>query len=414
MRLDSEDARDNAAGQCAAAPEAIGMLAERIRGRVPCRSPREIARALAQTCARWRERIAPERAAAVAAIANASGWSGGLLDESLDALLSPFTAQALEAFAESFSPRNRVGAFIMPANVPGAGIHELCAALVSGSGAIVKTSTREPFFFPAFARTLADVDPALASRVAVLTFGRERADLTSALIGASDYAVALGEDETIDHLGGGCGFGFGSKASGALVSMAGLVDAGAVAAALARDATLFEQQGCLSPHHVFVESREGGEARALASALANALESLARRVAPARLSFQHASALRRFRETARWRGIGAGGVELWEGAPMSWTVVFDPEARFTVGPGFRSLVVTPVRDPGDFEARLAPIAGRLEAFALAVGVSDRAQWMEVLARAGVSYVCDPGRIQSPPVTWPHGGGAFLDFISGLR
>ncbi len=99
---------------------------------------------------------------------------------------------------------------------------------------------------------------------------------------------------------------------------------------------------------------------------------------------------------------------------MSWTVVCDPDARFTVGPGFRSLTVTAVRDRADFASRLAPIAGRLEAFALAVPRRERAQWLEALAPAGVTYVCDAGRMQSPPVAWPHGGGAFLDFISGVR
>lgn len=415
MTLFAQPGRTTAFQDSADTPAGIRMLAQRIRDSASERTPREVATALAQTFARWRQRGMPQRCAVVSRIAEAAGLSRELLDESIDALLAPFTAGALEAFAESVCVRNRVGAFILPANVPGAGMHELCAALIAGSGAIVKTSIREPFFFPAFARTLAEVDPALAQRLAVLAFGRERTDLGSALTRSCDYAVALGEDETIGQLGGGARmFGFGSRASGAMVSAVQPVNAGAVAGALARDVTLFEQQGCLSPHHVFVESRGGGDARALAFAIASALESLARGLPPARLSFHNAAAIRRFRESARWRRIGGRPVELWEGAGMSWTVAFDPDARFTVGPGFRSLVVTPVADRADFESRLAPIAGRLEGFALAVPALQRAQWVEALARAGVCYICDPGRMQSPPVTWPHGGAAFLDFISGMR
>jgi hypothetical protein len=26
---------------------------------------------------------------------------------------------------------------------------------------------------------------------------------------------------------------------------------------------------------------------------------------------------------------------------------------------------------------------------------------------GVSYLCEPGRLQSPPPSWAHGGGRFL-------
>ena len=67
-------------------------------------------------------------------IAAASGWSVPLLDESVDALLAPFSRDALASFAAEVSPRARVGGFIMPANVPGAGMHELVTALISGAG----------------------------------------------------------------------------------------------------------------------------------------------------------------------------------------------------------------------------------------------------------------------------------------
>jgi hypothetical protein len=96
---------------------------------------------------------------------------------------------------------------------------------------------------------------------------------------------------------------------------------------------------------------------------------------------------------------------------MGWTVVFDPAARFTLSLGNRCVTVTPIRDHADFESRLAPMSGRLEAFALATAGYARAIYLDVLAGAGVTYVCDPGSMQSPPLMWPHGGGAFLDFIS---
>jgi hypothetical protein len=96
---------------------------------------------------------------------------------------------------------------------------------------------------------------------------------------------------------------------------------------------------------------------------------------------------------------------------MAWTVVFDPSARFTMSPGYRTVTVSTIRDGDDLASRLAPVTGRLEAFALAAPGSSRARFLDVLAGAGVSYVCDPGRMQSPPLNWPHGGGAFLDFIA---
>jgi hypothetical protein len=378
-------------------------------------APARAADALAAAFDRWRERGSAARRATVAAVAEQFGWSAELLDHSFGALVAPFTRDALAAFASPLAPHPRVGGFIMPANVPGAGIHELVAALIAGSGAMVKVSPREPRFFPAFARTLRECDPELGAMIEVVEFGREREDLTAALVRGCDFVVALGDDSTIAAISQGTrAFGFGSRASGALISLAAPANVPALAAALAIDIALFEQRGCLSPHHVFVEDPNGAETPGFARSLAGALEAVAQKLPPAKLSFDAAAAIRRMRESARWRKLGGREIDLLEGATMRWTVVADAAARFTVSPGFRSVTVTAVRDPGDLRDRLAPVSGRLEAFALGATRQDRARWLDVLASAGVCYVCDPGSMQSPPLLWPHGGGAFLDFIRGAE
>jgi hypothetical protein len=372
-----------------------------------------VAEALASTFDRWHERGFPERRTAIAKIAENSGWSTQLLEESIDALLAPFSRDALSSFASSVVPRTRLGGFIMPANVPGAGMHELVAALISGAAAIVKTSSREPVLFHAFARTLRSIDPIVGSLIEVTTFGRERENLSYTIKQECDFIVALGDDASIAHLSGGIArlFGFGSRTSGGLITLAAPVHLPALAYALARDVALFEQQGCLSPHHIFIGDAGESHARDFARALAEALASLTAMLPPAKLPFHAAAAIRRIRERARWRGIGRHRGELLEGADMAWTVVFDPPARFTISPGYRSFTVSAVCDADDFASRLAPVAGRLEAFALASPAPERARFLDVLAGAGVTYVCDPGKMQSPPLNWPHSGRGFLDFLA---
>ncbi len=335
-----------------------------------------------------------------------------LLDESVDALLAPFSRAALASFAAEVSPRARVGGFIMPANVPGAGMHELVTALISGAGAMVKASHREPVFFPAFAQTLREIDPIVGSLLEVVPFGRERLDLIRIMEEECDFIVALGDDASLARLAGPARlFGFGSKTSGALLSLITPANFAALAAAVTRDVILFEQQGCLSPQHIFIEDAGGAQARDFARCLADALNLFAANLPSARLSFNTAAAIRRIRERARWRAIGEHRVELFEGADLAWTVVFDPAARFTMSPGYRAVTVSSIRDADDLASRLAPVAGRLEAFGLAAPSSARPKILDVLAGAGVTYVCDPGKMQSPPLNWPHGGGAFLDFLA---
>ncbi len=374
--------------------------------------PRRTAEVLAIAFEQWRAHGDRDRRDGIAKIAAAAGWSTQLLHESLDALLEPFSRTALAAFAAGVFPRARVGGFIMPANVPGAGMHELVAAMISGAAAIVKTSGREPVFFNAFAGTLREIDPALGCLLEVLSFGREREDLTRLMSEQCDFIVALGEDKSLARLGGPARvFGFGSRTSGAVISLAGPANFPKLAYATARDVSLFEQQGCLSPQHIFIEVADVSQARDFAKALTEALGLLATTLPPARLSFDTAAAIRRVRERARWRGIGGQAVEIFEGAEMAWTVVFDPTARFTVSPGYRTVTVSSIHDCNDLASRLAPVAGRLEAFALAVPPQSRARFLDVLAGAGVTYVCDPGQMQSPPLNWPHGGGQFLDFLT---
>ncbi len=144
-------------------PAAVSISLERLRHaleEVP--GPARIATALAATFDRWHSREFPERRAAVAKMAASSQWLTQLLDESIDALLAPFSRDALMSFASGVVPCKRLGGFIMPGNVPGAGMHELAIALLSGAAAIVKTSNREAVFFHAFARTLREIDPAVA------------------------------------------------------------------------------------------------------------------------------------------------------------------------------------------------------------------------------------------------------------
>jgi hypothetical protein len=372
--------------------------------------PARIAEALAAATERWRARDFAGRRDAISQISGRFGFSIPLIDESLDALLLPFTRDALKAATSRIFGRRQVMGFVMAGNAVGAGLHEVVLALMAGAGLLIKTASQEPVFFKEFANTLTREDPEVGSRFSVLTWPRERDDLTKMLRAQTDCVVAYGDDATIDGFGNRA-IGFGSRLSGAVVTRKAMCASAAdeVARRLARDVTLFEQLGCLSPHHVFVESDSGDEASRFADCLGAAMNDLAKKLPPPlALELEDAAALRSIRETARWRAIAGEAVRTIEGAELSWVVIFDRDAAFTPSPGLRCVRVSAIPTLVDLKAKFAPVRGRIEAIAIAGSAQEVSTLRELLAQTGTSYFAEPGAMQSPPLTWRHGGGAFLD------
>jgi Acyl-CoA reductase (LuxC) len=420
--------------------EDIRLTAARMRA-LALTPPLAVARTLAKTIDAWRDHSYAPRRAVVSAIAAAWGFSEQVLEASLDALFAPFTADALAAFASASQSSScttpvkhdrpiEILGMVMPGNLPGAGLHEVLIGLIRRRSLMLKTSVAEPIFFAAFARSIRQFDRILSGRIAVFNWSRDRDELTNSMQANCDRICAFGDDETLHYLkavdgSGGqvaidadaARFGFGERYSGAYVSIdATTSDSGLPLAVsrLAHDITLFEQAGCLSPHHIFVEAKSSADdthrhTRQFAADLASALHSLSAVLpSPVRLGLETAASLRRARETARWRMLGGEPVGLWESPGLGWTVIYDQRAGFTPSPGYRTVTVSPVKGLQDFAQRMTPVDGRVEAFALAGSDFDLKGVREHLGKIGASYLCAPGMMQSPPLDWRHGGGAFLD------
>jgi Acyl-CoA reductase (LuxC) len=383
-----------------------------------------MADALARAFALWRKRNYARRRDAIAAIAHSAGYSVALLENSIDALLKPFTSDALKAIGARISAgggldRPKTVGFIAAGNVAGAGIHEIAIALIAGAGVIVKTALAEPIFFEEFARTLGEIDRDAGARIEVFHWSRARADLTAALIASCERVAAYGDDPTIELLRNRPKvIGFGSRVSAAVIAP-GAADPSRIdraAELLARDVVLFEQLGCLSLHHVFVVSPDGDPSRVLAIRMAAALERIGESMPPARIPLRDAAEIRGVRERARWRRIAGEPIELFEGRGLEWTVVLEPRPdlnhSFKISPGFRTIHVTGVRNLGEFRDCIAGLARRIEATAVAGDESGDIRAM--LGAIGIPYVCAPGEMQSPPLDWRHGGGGFLEMMVGAR
>ncbi len=383
--------------------------------------------AFLDTVAAFRDPSSPERRGLDPALRESAALSQGCLDASLAALLGGFGAEevrrviALGRRARSRPrlvssgganavDRERTGdsphLIVLAGSLPGIALAPLLASLAVRRPAILKSSSREPFFAPAFTTALAAREPALAAAVTALVWRGGDTSIESPLLEKVGRVVAYGGALALADLRRRAAsklIAFGPKASVAIVAGALAPTAlEAVASALARDVALFDQRGCLSLQAIYTD----GDAEALAAALADALEEAARRWPPLPLSPAEAGALRSMREEAAFLGCDVAPTPLDRA-----TVVVDRRALFLPSPGHRAVRIHPVPHVDAAVAILRPHAARLQGVAVSAnggaagdGLGDR------LTALGVSYVCAPGELQSPGASWRNGG---IDLVASL-
>ncbi len=274
---------------------------------------------------------------------------------------------------------------ILSGNTPAAALQSLTRGLLLGSRNLCKLPSRG----------LPEVDAFVASLPASL---RSLIELSTTLpddwLEQADAVIVFGEDATIAHfrslISAGQKFlGYGHK-----ISLGIIFDdlACASASAAARDASLFDQQGCLSPHVFFVR----GDARRYAARLAEEMAAFAADFPRAPLDIAEAAGIRALKENAAFRARNGDSCEVFAGD--DWTVIFDSSPGFPKTPLNRTIFVKPL--PANLAADLAEVRPYLSTCGIEPATAENA---EFAAKLGVSRICRVGAMQSPKASWHHDG-----------
>jgi acyl-CoA reductase-like NAD-dependent aldehyde dehydrogenase len=391
-------------------------------------SERDLAAAWVETVGAFRDPASPERRALDPSLAAAVRLSPQGLEAGLEAVLGGVAGErAAEVIAAGAARRAaarravapRGGApggrpqedgspfdaarppvlVVLAGNVPGLAVQPLLPALALGRSVILKSSSAEPWFAPAFVAALARREPALGEAVAATTWRGGDEAVEAPLLAACDPVLAYGAAPAIADLrrrAAGRVIAYGPKTSLAIVGPE--ADPAAVAAGLARDVALFDQRGCLSIAAVYVTGAET-RAEAVAAALAAELARVAALWPPGPATAGELAAVRHLCDEATM-----AGARLLPLAPAAGAVVLDSRPAFRPTPGRRTVRVHPLADPGALAALLAPWSGRLQGVALAgFSAAAEAALRAALAPLGVSRFALPGRLQHPDVRWHNGG-----------
>ena len=169
---------------------------------------------------------------------------------------------------------------------------------------------------------------------------------------------------------------------------------------VARDACLFDQQGCLSPHVIYVQPEI---VREYAARLADAMAEFEKENPRATLCTADESEINAMRGEFAFRATHSAEIAIWQSENSSaWTVLLDNNSQFTPSCLNRVIIVKPL--PDDLGPAILRVRGQLSTAGIFPVNLENA---ERVAATGVTRICPLGQMQFPPLTWHHDGRTVL-------
>ncbi len=335
------------------------------------------------------------RAAALAAAAEKFPLLGEMRAEDLLAgiALELGHAEILDGFrpygghlARAIAPRTIL--HIVSGNTPHAALQSLIRGLLLGSHNRVKLPSAG---LPEVAAFVAELSEELAGRVELSP------SLPDDWLRRAEAVVVFGDDETIAHFRARVPGTVPFQAHGHRVSL-GVVfaDPGCTSVgAAARDVSLYDQRGCLSPHDIYVAESPGLQARTYAARMAEAMAAFQEHTPRQPLGLGEHAAIADLRASYAFRSANDPRVQLWASAGSTdWTVIYEEEPWFATSPLNRVVFVKPL--PRDLGAALGPVSAWLGAIGIWPATAENAAHVVSL---GAARICPLGRMQFPPATW---------------
>ena len=380
---------------------------------------KEIARAVADAAERWRDADFPARVRATGRVAERTGYSAPVVEYGLDRLFFAITPDALTAtiagelggfeMLDGFRPRTgRTDAWAAPAGsvcvissrtTIGVALPAALFALCAKCDVLVKDC--EDNLIAAFFETLHEEREEFRAAARAETWSSS--DEASPALGAFDVVVAFGKTGTLATIRAALRpearfMAFGSRASAGYVSreaLSGVAAAKDIARGAARDIVLYETEGCLSLHVLFVEDGGAVNAAGFSALLEKEIEIANIEFPPAAAAVRQTADVAHGRALAAFRKATAG------------TSLLDAPPPFLP----RLANVIAVGDPAEALGYLRLHGLALEGFALAGGRPDITN---LAVEAGAVRLSGFGKLQDPPLHGNHGGRARIgEFVKWI-
>ncbi|HUE76859.1 MAG TPA: acyl-CoA reductase [Longimicrobiales bacterium] len=380
------------------------------------------------------DRADPLRHAAEELLPAATGYSPPMIRLILDRMTADWRAERLHRLLEcelggagavdgflarSGHPTDRAAALgprlafhVFSGNVPGVAVTSLVRALLVKAPSFGKLAAGEPVLPVLFARALAAADAGVGDAVAITYWPGGTPEPERVLLEAADAVVVYGGEGAVASVRERLGPGTRLVVHGPKLSIGavgdGPIEGGleGVARRAARAVATFDQQGCVSPHAIWVEGPDTRAAE-LAELMAAALDELQVELPRGALSEAEASAIQQERGAAEMRAHADPRVRVWTGTGTSWTVVLEPDPALRPSCLNRFVRVHPVGDLARIPGLLATAHEHLQSVALEGAGARDDSLARTLARAGATRVTTFDRLPWPSPEAHHDGAGPL-------
>jgi hypothetical protein len=355
----------------------------------------------------------PEGEAARRILPAVTGYSIQTIDDVLNHMTQDWSTESLElllrselddpAKLDSYAVSGPRFAFhVFSGNVPGIAVTSIIRSLLVKAPTLGKTASGEPVLPVLFARALQAVAPEIAQCLAVTYWPGGSSELEQAALDAADCVVVYGGDEAVRSIAARVKANTRLLVHGPRMSfgVVGSTPSADVAEVVARAVAAYDQQGCVSPHVIYVE----GDARALADSVAQELATLADTHPRRRLSVEEAMAIRDVRARFDFRAPHLPRAEVFASEDTAYTVIYDEDTAFTPSCLNRTVFIKPVVSVLEVPALIGPYREVLQSAAVN-GIDEKqlSTLIAMLLQTGVTRLTSFEKLPWPPMWWHHDG-----------
>lgn len=379
--------------------------------------PAEIITDLAQLSQLWLNKEYPIRKKAVELMMHTTQLSKEHLNIAFDIIFSTTQFSHIQTLFQEikkspvFQHSPELITHILAGIIPSPCLYNLIMGLLVKSANIIKCPSQEPVFPIMLHQSLQEINPSLAACILVSWWQGGDRKIEDDLFHRSDIVCAFGRNLSLEkihrHIPTSTDFiPYGQRISLGLILKEATKE---TAHRVSWDICLFDQQGCLSPHTIYVE--EGGllSLTGFAQILVEEMTKTCHQLPLGNISLDRTAQIQSLRGQIEAKEASGEKTFCYSNHPhLDWTVIVDQDPSFTLSPLNRVIYIKPLPEIDRLPHLLTRWKNYLQAIGYAGPLNRIQDIVPDLNALGVNRICPLGQMQKPPLHWHHDGKDFLE------